>query len=262
MCDDGELLAQVAGPDLVAGRASLEALYARHAAALLGLLRRGAGEDAEDLLHETFLIAARRAQSFRGRDARAWLATLALNRLRDWARREAWRRRASAGPPPPRRPRRRGARRATTQRSRARWRRSPRAARGGRAAPRARPPPRRRGRGPRRLLRTAKQRSADALARCATSWSVTDERRRALRSPAPPAGACAPTTRRVAARVRGAPAPAPARAARVLVALLLACGAAGALWPASAASRAWGEGFARRVSELAHAWRERSEVLR
>lgn len=83
--DDGDLLARIAGEDRAEGREALAALYERHAGAVFGFLERALGRrtEAEDLLHDTFLAAARRADTFRGGDARGWLVTLAANRLRD-----------------------------------------------------------------------------------------------------------------------------------------------------------------------------------
>lgn len=88
--DDEDLLARIAGEDRAAGREALAALYERHAGAVLGFLERALGRrsEAEDLLHDTFLAAARRADTFRGADARGWLTTLAANRLRDRLRQE------------------------------------------------------------------------------------------------------------------------------------------------------------------------------
>lgn len=88
--DDGDLLARIAGADRTAGRDGLAVLYERHAGAVLGFLERALGRrtEAEDLLHDSFLAAARRADTFRGRDARGWLMTLAANRLRDRLREE------------------------------------------------------------------------------------------------------------------------------------------------------------------------------
>lgn len=56
-------------------RDEFEALYRTHAPEILGYLyRRGAGQDAQDLLDETFLIAWRRRDDLPGADnRRAWL---------------------------------------------------------------------------------------------------------------------------------------------------------------------------------------------
>lgn len=93
--DDGELFGAMLGSDPEVGRTALAELYLRHAAAVLGFLRRagGPGVDAEDILHDSFLAAADRCGTFVGDDARAWLLTLALNRLRDVRKIESRRRR-------------------------------------------------------------------------------------------------------------------------------------------------------------------------
>ena len=89
--DDGTLLSRVSGPDAGGARRALAKLYERHARLVLAFLDRHlpSPHDAEDLLHDTFLTAARRASTFRGTDARPWLLTLASNRLRDRLRSDA-----------------------------------------------------------------------------------------------------------------------------------------------------------------------------
>lgn len=91
-------MARLAGRDREAGRAALAELYGRHAGAVLGFLQRSTATDAEDILQDTFLAVARRASSFRGANARPWLITLAANRLRDQRRKDRRRtRRERAG---------------------------------------------------------------------------------------------------------------------------------------------------------------------
>ena len=106
---DGEVLT-------MADDATFERLYTEHAAALLGFLvyRTGDRTLAEDILADTFerVLTARRGFDRRRASEKTWLYTIALNRLRDLARR-----------------RRRGAR--------ARARRRPRAGRAGRRLVRA-----------------------------------------------------------------------------------------------------------------------------
>ena len=74
-------------------RAEFERLYAEHAQRLYGFLvyRTGDRTLAEDLLADTFELAFRARARFDRRRAseRTWLYTIALNRLRDVARRSA-----------------------------------------------------------------------------------------------------------------------------------------------------------------------------
>ncbi len=87
--DDCELLARLrAGPPPEA-RAALTALYERHGGAVLRFLRRLLVDpnDADDVLQDTFLTANKRADTFRGEDARPWLLAIAGNRARDVRRR-------------------------------------------------------------------------------------------------------------------------------------------------------------------------------
>ena len=70
-----------------------ERLYAEHAEALFGFLvyRTGSRAEAEDIVADTFeraLRARRRFDPRRGSE-KTWLYSIALNRLRDLARREA-----------------------------------------------------------------------------------------------------------------------------------------------------------------------------
>ncbi len=84
--DDRALLAAIAGGGHLA-RAALGALYERHATALQGFLRRLLPcSDIDDVLHDTFLCAARRSAQFRGDSARAWLCRLAGDRAADLRR--------------------------------------------------------------------------------------------------------------------------------------------------------------------------------
>jgi len=67
-------------------------LYARHTAAVYGVLCRLAGRsaDASDLMQETWLRAVRHLALFRGQSAfRTWLTGIALNCYREWRRRHA-----------------------------------------------------------------------------------------------------------------------------------------------------------------------------
>jgi RNA polymerase sigma-70 factor (ECF subfamily) len=67
-------------------------LYARHTAAVYGLLCRlvGRAGDASDLMQETWLRAVRHLALFRGQSAfRTWLTGIALNCYREWRRRHA-----------------------------------------------------------------------------------------------------------------------------------------------------------------------------
>ena len=77
-----------------------EALYAEHAQALFGFLYYRTGDRAlsEDLLGEAFERALRARRRFDPRKAsrKTWLYTIALNCLRDHARRQAAERRALA----------------------------------------------------------------------------------------------------------------------------------------------------------------------
>lgn len=85
---DAELCHRIAHAPQAAARAALAELYARHAAAVLGFLRRRHADLAEDLLQETFLILARRAHQFEGATARPWLIVIARSQLFKAARSE------------------------------------------------------------------------------------------------------------------------------------------------------------------------------
>lgn len=93
--DDGHLLRQLAHGDAPVARTALETLYERHGAAVASFLARvlPANTDMEDVLHDTFLAAARRAAGFREGNARAWLCRIAAWRAAD-LQRAASRRRA------------------------------------------------------------------------------------------------------------------------------------------------------------------------
>ena len=85
--DDAALLARVAAHD----GAALGALYDRHHASVRRFVARCTRHDVEDLVQETFLVAAGRAASFDGRaSARPWLLGIAAHLLqrrnRGWAR--------------------------------------------------------------------------------------------------------------------------------------------------------------------------------
>jgi RNA polymerase sigma-70 factor, ECF subfamily len=83
---DAELIDTVLGGDISA----FELLYARHSPALFRLALSAAdGEraDAEDLLHDTWVIAMERLAAFGGRSAlRTWLSGILLNQARRWWR--------------------------------------------------------------------------------------------------------------------------------------------------------------------------------
>jgi len=73
--------------------AAFRSLHARHSPAVYALLRRLVGPDAEDILQETWMRAARRMPTFRGESAvRTWLFAIALNTAR-----EIWRERVRSG---------------------------------------------------------------------------------------------------------------------------------------------------------------------
>lgn len=87
-------------------RADFDRVYAEHAQAVFAFLAYRTGDRAlaEDLLADTFEAAFRASRRFDRRrgSERTWLTTIALNRLRDHARRRAAEARAyervSAGP--------------------------------------------------------------------------------------------------------------------------------------------------------------------
>jgi RNA polymerase sigma factor (sigma-70 family) len=78
--------------------ADFERLYAEHAGALYSFLAYRTGDRmlAEDLLADTFerALVARRRRRMRGDQGKAWLFTVALNLIRDHARRADAERRA------------------------------------------------------------------------------------------------------------------------------------------------------------------------
>ena len=87
--NDDELIRRVADRQ---DEEAFRMLYARHTAAVHGLLRRLAGRngDATDLMQETWLRAVRHLSLFRGQSAfRTWLTGIALNCYREWRRRHA-----------------------------------------------------------------------------------------------------------------------------------------------------------------------------
>ena len=91
--DDGDLFGRLRAGDRSAAREALAELYRRHGRAVLAFLERVEAPEPEDLMHDTFLAAARRAHMFRGANARGWLVTLARNRVADGRRRDRRRRR-------------------------------------------------------------------------------------------------------------------------------------------------------------------------
>ncbi len=95
MESDEELMTFVARGD----ERALGALVERHSGRMHAHLVRmtGSGEDAEDLLQETWLRVARAARSFDpGRAVRPWLFGIASNLARDLHRRRAVRRRLAS----------------------------------------------------------------------------------------------------------------------------------------------------------------------
>ena len=86
---DADLCHRLAKPQRAAARAALAELYARHAPAVHGFLRRRRVDLADDLLQETFLVLARRAHQFEGASARPWLIAIARSLLFKAARSEA-----------------------------------------------------------------------------------------------------------------------------------------------------------------------------
>lgn len=91
---DIELLRALDQTEPQRARAALAELWARHAAATLAFLERLGGQRAvaEDVLSDVFLRVAEHGRAHRGGSVRAWILTIAANRLRD--RRREGRRRA------------------------------------------------------------------------------------------------------------------------------------------------------------------------
>ena len=81
---DQELLARMSAGPREAARDALRVLYHRHAGVVLSFITRLVSDlnDADDLLQETFLSAARNAGSFRRGSARPWLLAIAASRLK------------------------------------------------------------------------------------------------------------------------------------------------------------------------------------
>lgn len=81
--------------------AAFEALFARHAPALLGMLMRHlrSRAEADDVLQQTFLQLHRARLDFRpGSELRPWLYTIAMNAMRERFRRASRKREAPLGP--------------------------------------------------------------------------------------------------------------------------------------------------------------------
>lgn len=99
-CSDGELAALT-----IAGRQeAFTEIMRRHQAPLYRMIRGHVGnpEDALDLVQESFVSAYRRLDSYdQSRPLRAWLARIAINKCRDWARRRAVRRYLFSADPVP-----------------------------------------------------------------------------------------------------------------------------------------------------------------
>ena len=90
-CSDGELAALA-----LAGRqTAFRELLDRHRAPVFRLVRGNTGDDdaALDVTQEAFIAAFAALKSYDGtRSFKTWMARIALNRCRDWARRRAVRR--------------------------------------------------------------------------------------------------------------------------------------------------------------------------
>lgn len=92
MSDDGLIVACAAGD-----RAARALLFERYAAAVYRLVVRMRGSDndvVDDLVQSTFLAAFKAAHRLRGGNLRAWLYGIAINQVREYARREVRRKRA------------------------------------------------------------------------------------------------------------------------------------------------------------------------
>ena len=90
-CSEGELAALA-----LAGRqTAFRELLDRHRASVFRLVRGNTGDDdaALDVTQETFIAAFAALKSYDGtRSFKTWMARIALNKCRDWARRRAVRR--------------------------------------------------------------------------------------------------------------------------------------------------------------------------
>lgn len=99
-CSDGELAALT-----IAGRQNAFAeIMRRHRDPLYRLIKGYVGnpEDALDLVQDSFVSAYKRLDGFdQLRPMRPWLARIAINKCRDWARRRAVRRVLFSGDPVP-----------------------------------------------------------------------------------------------------------------------------------------------------------------
>ena len=82
---DRQLLARISSGSDASAREALAELYRRHGGSVLRFLKQVLPDpnDAEDVLQETFLAAARHAGRAAGDDARPWLTAIAANRVRD-----------------------------------------------------------------------------------------------------------------------------------------------------------------------------------
>jgi RNA polymerase sigma-70 factor, ECF subfamily len=92
MSDDGLIVACAAGD-----RAARALLFERYADAIHRLVVRLRGSDndvVDDLVQSTFLAAFKAAHRLRGGNLRAWLYGIAINQVREYARREVRRKRA------------------------------------------------------------------------------------------------------------------------------------------------------------------------
>ncbi|MBX3562664.1 MAG: RNA polymerase sigma factor [Sphingomonas sp.] len=90
-CTDGELAALV----LAGRKAAFAEIMRRHKEPLYRLIlgHVGSPDDALDLVQESFVAAYRNLESYDPeRPLRAWLARIAINKCRDWARRRNVRR--------------------------------------------------------------------------------------------------------------------------------------------------------------------------
>lgn len=92
MTDEGLIVACAAGD-----RAARALLFERHVAAVHRLIVRMRGSDSDavdDLVQGTFLAAFKATHRVRGGNLRAWLYGIAINQVREYARREVRRKRA------------------------------------------------------------------------------------------------------------------------------------------------------------------------
>jgi RNA polymerase sigma-70 factor (ECF subfamily) len=93
-----------ASAEVTGGPPDLGRAYREHAADVSRWARRlgGPGIDAEDVLHEVFVVAQRRLHEFRGEaKVSTWLYAITLRVVQDVRRKTRWRRWLHLAPPPP-----------------------------------------------------------------------------------------------------------------------------------------------------------------